>query len=459
MAKRQKLPPVERLLNRYSLARVGSSAAVIDTETARDGLPFLTVAAFNQLYRHWPKIRDIPVTTLWATDPRRQVFEKGVTFDPGGREKKGTYNLWKGFSILPIEGDCSVFIDFLWRDICGEDDENFQYLVSYFAHLVQFPGDKPGVALVLKGFKGVGKDTAILLVRALVGTHFAYGTCTEDILGKFNTLLAQALLVHLEEATWGGDTRAAKKFQGLITSETIRVEPKGIDAYTTPNFARFLLSTNDEWAVPAGGDDERRYAIIGTPRHWVDDGTRDEAWKQHKIGYFKRIHAAIKAPDILAAWMHYLCHWKRTDGLDLPTAVRIPPRNAALAEQKESGFSGVDGFWFDVLTKGSFAEDLAWNDKNPLSITMNEIIENLKGWHRGRKGERNLPSAKSIGKTLAKIAPSVSKDRATSGARDYYYALPPITVAREEFAQAQGIAFDHLFDEDAQTERDVFKLV
>ncbi len=459
MAKRKKKSPVARLLDRYFLARVGSSAAVIDTETARDGLPFLTEAAFKQLHRHWPPIGNTYVTTLWATDPRRQVFEKGVTFDPGGTEKTGVYNLWKGFPILPVEGDCSEFIDFLWRDICGEDDENFQYLLTFFAHLVQYPGDKPGVALVLKGLKGVGKDTAILLLRALVGIHFAYGTCTEDILGKFNTLLAQALLVHLEEATWGGDTRAAKKFQGLITSETIRVEPKGIDAYTTPNFARFLISTNDEWAVPAGGDDERRYAIIETPRHWVDDGARDEAWKQDKIRHFKGIHTALKDPPTLAAWMHYLCHWKRADGLDIPTAVRIPPRNAALAEQKESGFSGMDGFWFDALTKGSFAEDLVWNDKKPLSVSMDEIMRNLKFWHLGRKGERNLPSAKSIGKTLAKIAPSVSKDRETSGSRDYYYALPPITVAREEFARAKGISFDHLFDKGAQTDRDIFHLV
>lgn len=459
MAKRKKKSPVARLLDRYFLARVGSSAAVIDTETARDGLPFLTEAAFKQLHRHWPPIGNIYVTTLWATDPRRQVFEKGVTFDPSCAEKKGVYNLWKGFPVLPVDGDCSVFIDFLWRDICGEDEENFQYLLTFFSHIVQHPGDKPGVALVLKGLKGVGKDTAILLLRALVGIHFAYATCTEDILGKFNTLLAQALLVHLEEATWGGDTRAAKKFQGLITSETIRVEPKGIDAYTTPNFARFLLSTNDDWAVPAGGDDERRYAIIETPHHWVDDGTRDEAWKQGKIRHFKRIHTALKDPSILSAWMHFLSKWSRADGLDLSTAVRIPPRNAALAEQKESGFSGMHGYWFDVLTKGSLAEGRAWNDKTPLTVTMDEIMENLKTWQRGRKGERNLPSAKTIGKSLAKIAPSITKGRETSGARDYYYALPPITVARQEFARAQGVAFDHMFDEDAQVGRDIFELV
>lgn len=459
MPKGKKKSPVNLLINRYYLARVGSSAAVIDTETAQDGLPFLTETALRQLHRHWPLVGNISVITLWATDPRRKVFEKGVTFNPRGDEKKGIFNLWKGFPIPPVEGNCSVFIDFLWHDICGENEENFQFLLTFFAHLVQCPGDKPGVALVLKGFKGVGKDTAILLLRALVGIHFAYATCTEDILSKFNTLLAQALLVHLEEATWGGDTRAAKKFQGLITSETIRVEPKGIDAYTTPNFARFLLSTNDDWAVPAGGDDERRYGIIETPRHWVDDGTRDDAWKRAKILHFKRVHTAIRDPETLSAWMHYLSHWKRVDGLDLPTAVRIPPRNAALAEQKESGFSGMDGFWFDALTKGKFPEGYAWDDETSPQLSMDQISAYLKSWQHRRKGERNLPSAKSIGKVLAKIAPSIAKERETSGCRDYYYALPPITVAREEFARAQGISFDDLFDEDAQMDRAIFLLI
>ncbi len=66
---------------------------------------------------------------------------------------------------------------------------------------------------------------------------------------------------------------------------------------------------------------------------------------------------------------------------------------------------------------------------------------------------------KSLGKRVKKIAPSVVRARETSGARGYYYQLPAITLAREEFAQAHGISFDHLYDEEAQTDRDLSQLI
>ena len=66
---------------------------------------------------------------------------------------------------------------------------------------------------------------------------------------------------------------------------------------------------------------------------------------------------------------------------------------------------------------------------------------------------------KSLGKRLKKIAPNVVRTRETSGARGYYYQLPAITVAREEFAQAHGISFEDLYDEEAQTDRVLSQLM
>ncbi len=457
MAKKRK-GLLQRFLDRYAAVRIGSSFAILDKETAAEGQPFMTERTFESINKHMPRVNECLVTSLWARDPTREVYDKGVTFDPSGQHKKGVYNLWQGFPIEPIEGDCSAITKFLWQDICDKDADGFQYLMTFFTHLIQFPGDKPGVALVLKGLKGVGKDTTILLLRTLVGTHFAYATSTENILGNFNIQLAQALVVHLEDATWGGDPRAAKKLQGLITSETLRVEPKGIDAYTTPNFARLLLSTNDEWAVPASGGDERRYAVIQMPDHWADGSHRDKLWLDDKIQYFGRLYSAFENPKVLSAWMFYLLSWQREDGMDLKTAVRNPPRNAALAEQKASGFSGLDGFWFDLLIAGELPCQEEWTETG-VDFSTSELRDQFHKWLRGRRGEGNPPSMKSLGKRLKKIAPSVVRARETSGARGYYYQLPAITLAREEFAQAHGISFDHLYDEEAQTDRDLSQLI
>ncbi|WP_057795258.1 bifunctional DNA primase/polymerase [Roseovarius atlanticus] len=446
------------LLDRYVAVRVGAAFAVLDKETAPEGKPFLTWPAFQQLYSHWIS-GSVRLTGQWATSPNREVYEKGVTFDPSGKIRRGAYNFWQGFPVNPEPGDSSVLTDFLFRDICGGDSCSYQLLMTHFAHLVQYPDDKPGVALVLKGPKGVGKDTAILSLRALVGAHYAYATSPEDVLGKFNVMLVQALVVHLEEATWGGDKRAAKKFQGLITSETLRVEPKGIDAYTTPNFSRFMLSTNDDWAVPASGEDERRYAVIEVPDHWADTSSRNEKWRSKKVAHFKRVHASIKDRATLAAWMHHLLFWCREDGQDLRTAVRLAPRNTALAEQKASGFGGLDAYWFDILVSGQLPDGIFWGEDGGEMATA-DLQSALSSWFRGRRGEGNPPGSRTIGKRLAKIAPSVRRERETSGERrGYYYRLPPLSAARGEFAKAHGVAFEDLYDEEAITARNLFELV
>ena len=58
----------------------------------------------------------------------------------------------------------------------------------------------------------------------------------------------------LEEAFFAGDLEAVAAAKALITNAEIGYEAKGKDAFSAPNYAHVIVLTNNEWAVPAGGD-------------------------------------------------------------------------------------------------------------------------------------------------------------------------------------------------------------
>src|SRR5262249_2979865 len=59
-----------------------------------------------------PKKRTILTATWWIKHPNRRQY-KGVVFEPGKPEEvDGCRNLWTGFAVTPMAGDCSLFLGF-----------------------------------------------------------------------------------------------------------------------------------------------------------------------------------------------------------------------------------------------------------------------------------------------------------------------------------------------------------
>src|SRR6476469_1787988 len=55
----------------------------------------------------------------------------------------------------------------------------------------------------------------------------------------------------------------AESLKTLITSETIQLEPKGVDPYSESNYARVWITTNNRDVVQAkAGEESRRFAAF-----------------------------------------------------------------------------------------------------------------------------------------------------------------------------------------------------
>ena len=57
-----------------------------------------------------------------------------------------------------------------------------------------------------------------------------------------------------------GDKEGEGALKRLITEPTLTIEPKGLDLFSVPNNLHVMIAGNEEWIVPASGD-ERRYAV------------------------------------------------------------------------------------------------------------------------------------------------------------------------------------------------------
>ena len=167
----------------------------------------------------------VPVAKLWVESPHRREYE-GIVFAPG-REEEDYFNLWAGFAVKPEKGDWSRLRTHILEVICDGNKEHFEYLMAWMARIVQDPGgERPGVAVVLRGERGCGKGTFVTTYGRIFGVHFLPIQNQALFHGRFNAHFKNCILAFIDEAIWAGDRAAEGMVKALITEKTITCEAK-----------------------------------------------------------------------------------------------------------------------------------------------------------------------------------------------------------------------------------------
>ena len=71
---------------------------------------------------------------IWLNHPDRRSYE-GVTFNPNG-VSDGYYNLFQGFPVEPAQGNCGLYLDHIFNNICKGDDELYEYVINWMADAI-----------------------------------------------------------------------------------------------------------------------------------------------------------------------------------------------------------------------------------------------------------------------------------------------------------------------------------
>jgi putative DNA primase/helicase len=361
----------------------------------------------------------------WLNHPQRAEY-KGMVFLPGENEP-GYLNLWQGWGVDPSKGDCWQYLQFVSEVICSGDDELYDYVINWAAHLVQRPQELPETALVFRGREGIGKNTFIEPLAQIVGReHYLMLSSLNQVTGRFSGHLANALLIFCNESVWGGDKSAQGVLKSMITDPIQPIEYKGRDLSMVKSFRRCIFATNEQWAVPRGADD-RRYVITD-----VSDARKGD-WQ-----YFKSLNEHMHNGGT-AALFDYLLQRDISDWHPRQIPGHILKRGW---EMKIMSAGSVVRWWLDMLQQGylyeadGYSDDarLVWPERCPW-----KQVEAAYLRHCNQYKVTHPEHSSIVGRMLHDWGIRTCRPRDAGGGRYLEYLIPSLDEAREIFSNRFGI--------------------
>lgn len=421
-------PLIHELNEKHAVVLEGGKATVIterfDEQMKRLVIERSSAADFRLFYSNrfvTQGRKEVALGKAWLESPWRRQYDR-IVFDPDPdlKPEDGVYNLFKGFRVRPVKGEWPIFRQHLLDVGSSGDEETLDFLLDWFAFLVQRPHLPAETAIVWKGAQGAGKGIIARAIGKCVGQHFVHVANVRYLVGNFNGHLHDALLVFSDEAFFAGDKASEGALKAIITEPSIVIERKGRDAVVIPNRIHLMMATNHEWAVPMGLDD-RRFLVVDVPDSKCGNGK-----------YFREIQNELETGGLEAFMFDLMNRMLK----DRPPA---PPKNATTMQaslgQKTLSMLPHERWWLEKLESGSLLKkEIGWPADGEVERAK------LHDDYLAEMDDLNIPrrmSRAELGQVLKKLVPALGdkqrRDNMT-GSRPRYWVLPSLLACREHFA-------------------------
>ena len=421
---------LEELNQKFAIVPTGNKFTIVN-ETENETM-FLAPSDFRLALQNrfatdssgkFPK--QVQVSTWWLTHPERREY-KSVDFLPIAETPYGVFNMWKGFAVQPKGGleNIPLFHELLDEVICSGNEKCALYLWSWLAHMVHFPKEKPGVAVVLRSdAQGVGKSCFAEYVGSLLGRHFRTVTHGRHIHGNFNSHLKDTLMLFGDEAVWGGDRSTESILKQLITEPSMIIEMKGKDVFEVRSYLRLMLATNSEWAAPVSLTD-RRYFVLD-----VSESRRND------YDFFKKLEdEQINGGS--EALLQTLMDYDLSD-----FEVRSIPETPARLDQKFLSMKVVEKWWLEILSNEDFligGKVLDFDDIN--RVANSDLLKSFNEYTREHKPNHWNWGPRKFIPQFKKQIPFEQPRRIASGGRECEF--PSLNECKLYFAEKYSLDSD-----------------
>ena len=345
----------------------------------QEGVIFISREGMKALMENKePELTGTEITKAYLNNPdRREVTGMGMYAE----DASGRLNLWAGFNAYELpykvtEEEIAPYLEL--ASLIATTSEQLDRFLDWRADLIQRPlrpGGRPGYAV--KGSKGTGKSFEQKLIASMFHPfNVNFVDKLEQIVGKHNAEHAHTVLIIAEELNMqNSEIRGARDtMKALLTSDTWRVEPKGVDAFTVPNHVHIMLSTNHAVAVMQDSDDRRWdiYTIQEKRRRdkvyferlqkWWDEGGKDKVFT-----FFKQ---------------------RDYDKLSMLEGKLLP----AGLEERIATLYGIDAWVYFLLTTMN----------GDIVMTSADLLQEYKQWHQMEYGREVNLGVKKFGAELNK---------------------------------------------------------
>ena len=451
-------PWLHKFNNKYAVVQnYGGKCLIIndqhDHSLDRKRLTRQTFATFKEAYNNRrvqigtdkhdnPKY--MPAGKWWLENEHRRQYS-AIAFAPEVTLPDDVYNLWRGFSVTSVPGECKLFLNHMHDNVCSGNDVYYDYLLKWMARAVQHP-ERPGlVAVVMRGGRGVGKSFFAHTFGKLFGRHYMQISNSGHLVGNFNSHLRDLVVLFADEAFFAGDKKHESILKTLVTEEQMAIEAKGIDVEMAPNCIHLIMASNDLHVIPAGGD-ERRFFVVD-----VGDA------KKQNTDYFRAIteqmerkidkdgNESTDKKDENSGYKALLNYLRTMDIEDFE--VRHVPNTEALREQKLLSLSVVEEWWYQKLLNGcTLSNGDEWQTDLPVDNLVDDYVREVKRFNITKRG-----NATAMGRFLKKVCPCITtSSRKTSfevqeehwtrhvHRRTRWYNLPPLDKARSMWEDQYG---------------------
>ena len=274
---------------------------------------FSRPAALEIILANQPIIHNgkaISAAKAWFGSPERRVADH-LGMWPPGKEPAKSMNAWTGVAIPPVECEESElrdFFEFCVEDICRGNKKYADYLWDLMATKIQNPLKLIGIALVISGGEGTGKGLLTGTIGQIIGPNHSRLVTSRDWVGPYGgDLIASAVFVEAHEASWSGNHTEAGRLKAFMSEKKIDWGGKFKPGWSSPNYMFVSITTNEDWAVPAGMDSRRFFVLKSSDKRQKDDKHWDKM--ASLIGVDRETGEPIN-PEYLGKIRYWLEHRK-----------------------------------------------------------------------------------------------------------------------------------------------------
>lgn len=317
---------------------------------------------FQKLSRDNEVVNENFITAWTRNNASQRCFEDIGIYPDGVACPQNAFNLWRKFAMENVteyehkEEELQTILSHI-KVLCNNQDDVYDYFVKWIAQMIQFPAVKT-ICPTLISEEGAGKGSLLKLLSAMLGKKKVFETRepSRDVWGEFNSRLADAFLVNLNELSQKDTLDAEGKIKGLITDSALTINPKGVGKYEITSYHRFLITTNKEDPVKTHKGD-RRNLIIRSSDELV--GNKE---------YFTRLHVMLDDVNVVKTCYEY---FKSVEGVDKFNEIPIP-QTEHQTNLKKLGASPVEQ-WLESFTLENY-------DKDTVEMLGTEAFEKFKHW-------------------------------------------------------------------------------
>lgn len=242
-----------------------------------------------------------PFIQKWLNDPKKRCVRRIVNTPKLDAVADDEYNLFKGWQGSRAQGSNQEGLDrflYLVRLNAGFDDANYEYILNWYALLLQQPWVLPLVCMIfVSEEEGCGKDTVPNFIgdKLLGKVYYAnIGDAENELYDTHSTAMVGTFLHKLEEANAAANKAKADKLKGLITRSTANVNEKNVKKFPIDAYPHFVMTTNSTSPVKLS-ETARRFFI-----------SKVSAKERGKIAFWNETYKLLDDEGTIASVYKYL---------------------------------------------------------------------------------------------------------------------------------------------------------